>query len=152
MAILGYHWFRERNDHPFFTFCLERMLCVLAKKLLLNRFELLFLEYILEESKWRFDLDLLAEVAGEFKPYVHIYESENPQGQIRHLQAYLLFCSYYAKKSLNDNTDALYNQFLKGVSERFREKYQEWIEAAGVNKIRINPKLLNTIFRRMTSF
>jgi hypothetical protein len=46
---------------------------VLAKKLLLNRFELLFLEYILEESKWRFDLDLLAEVAGEFKSYVHIY-------------------------------------------------------------------------------
>lgn len=107
---------------------------------------------MLEESKWRFDLELLAEVGREFKSYVHIYESENPLGQIRSLQAYLLFCSYYAKKSLNDTTDALYNHFLKGVSVKFRERYQEWIEAAGVNKIRINPKLLNTIFRRMTSF
>lgn len=125
---------------------------MLAKKLLLNRFELLFLEYVLEESKWRYDLELLGDVAGEFKPYVHIYESENPQGQIRSLQVYLLFCSYYAKKSLNDSTDALYTYFLKGVSERFKERYQEWIEASGVNKIRINPKLLNSIFRRLTSF
>lgn len=128
------------------------MLCVLAKKLLLNRFELLFLEYVLEESKWRYDLELLGAFATEFKPYVHFYESENPQGEVRRLQVYLLFCSYYAKKSLNDNTDALYNHFLRTVSERFRERYQEWAEAAGVTKIRINPKLLNGIFRRLTSF
>jgi hypothetical protein len=152
MAILGYNWFRERSDSPFLTFCLERMLCVLAKKLLLNRFELLFLEYVLEESKWRYELELLAVLGQEFKPYVHIYESENPQGEVRSLQVYLLFCSYYAKKSLNDNTDALYTHFLRGVSERFRERYQEWAECAGVTKIKINPRLLNGIFRRLTSF
>jgi hypothetical protein len=38
------------------------------------------------------------------------------------------------------------------VNERFKERYQEWAEAAGVTKIRINPKLLNGIFRRLTSF
>lgn len=75
MAVLGYHCFRERNDHPFLAFCLERMLCVLAKKLLLNRFELLFLEYVLEETKWRYDLELLSTFGQQFKPYVHIYES-----------------------------------------------------------------------------
>lgn len=152
MAILGYHSFRERNEHPFFAFSIERMLCVLAKKLLLNRFELLFLEYALEESKWRYDLELLSGFAREFKPYVHFYESENPNGEVRSLQVYLLFCSYYAKKSLNDNCDNLYNYFLRTVSDRFRERYQEWAETSGVNKIRINPKLLNAIFRRLTSF
>jgi hypothetical protein len=73
MAVLAYNCFRERTDHPFLTFCIERILCVLAKKLLLNRFELLFLEYVLEETKWRYDLELLSNISLEFKPYVHIY-------------------------------------------------------------------------------
>jgi hypothetical protein len=84
------------------------------------------LEYVLEESKWKYDLELLSVLGQEFKPYVHIYESENPNGEVRSLQVYLLFSSYYAKKSLNDSIDSLYNNFLRGVSERFRERYQEW--------------------------
>jgi hypothetical protein len=84
------------------------------------------LEYVLEESKWKYDLELLSVLGQEFKPYVQIYESENPNGEVRSLQVYLLFSSYYAKKSLNDSIDSLYNNFLRGVSERFRERYQEW--------------------------
>ena len=81
---------------------------------------------MLEESKWKYDLELLSVLGQEFKPYVQIYESENPNGEVRSLQVYLLFSSYYAKKSLNDSIDSLYNNFLRGVSERFRERYQEW--------------------------
>jgi hypothetical protein len=48
MSIICYHTFRDRNDHVFLTFFVERLLCALAKKLLMNKFELLFLEYIFE--------------------------------------------------------------------------------------------------------
>lgn len=46
MAILAYQNFKDKIDHPFLTFFIQRFLCTLAKKILLNRFELLFLEYI----------------------------------------------------------------------------------------------------------
>lgn len=48
--------------------------------------------------------------------------------------------------------DGLYNIFLRTVNDKFKERYQEWAEASGVTKIRINPKLLNLIFRKLTSF
>lgn len=54
MAILSYHTFKDKLEHSFLTFFIERFLCTLSKKLLLNRFELLFLEYVFEESKWKY--------------------------------------------------------------------------------------------------
>lgn len=153
MSILAYSSFKEKADHVYLTFFVERMLCVLAKKLLLNKFELFFLEYVFEESKWRYDSELISSFAHEFKSFVHIYESENPHGMIKNLQIYLLFCSYYSKKSLNELLhDGLHSLFLRTVNDKFRERYQEWAEASGVTKIRINPKLLNLIFRKLTSF
>jgi hypothetical protein len=38
MAVVCYHSFRDRTDHPFLTFFVERLLCALAKKMLLNKF------------------------------------------------------------------------------------------------------------------
>lgn len=153
MSIVCYHSLRDRNEHVFLTFFVERLLCALAKKLLMNRFELLFLEYVLEETKWQYDLRILEGNVLEFKSFVHIYESENPNGLIRNLQAYLLFCAYYSKKSLNEiPPDASIHIFLRTVSDKFKEKYQEWTEVSGVTKIRINPKVLNGIHRKLTSF
>jgi hypothetical protein len=121
MSVICYHTFRDRNDHLFLTFFVERLLCALAKKLLLNKFELLFLEYIFEETKWRYDLEAISAWGHEFKSFVHIYESENPNGLIRNLQIYLLFCAYYSKKSLNETpADASLHVFLKTVSEKFK--------------------------------
>jgi hypothetical protein len=69
------------------------------------------------------------------------------------LQLYLLFCAYYSKKSLNEMPpESTLNVFLRTVSEKFKEKYQEWTEGSGVTKIRINPKVLNGIHRKLTSF
>lgn len=153
MSILAYSAFKEKADHVYLTFFVERMLCVLAKKLLLNKFELLFLEYVFEESKWRYDSELISSLAPHFKSFVHIYESENPHGMIKNLQIYLLFCSYYSKKSLNEHLhEGLHASFLRPLHDHFRERYQEWAESSGVTKIRINPKLLNLIFRKLTSF
>jgi len=41
---------------------------------------------------------------------------------------------------------------LRTISEKFKERYQEWTEISAVNKIRINPKILNNIFKKLTSF
>jgi hypothetical protein len=38
MAILAYHSCKDKMDHSFLTFFIERFLCTLSKKLLLNRF------------------------------------------------------------------------------------------------------------------
>lgn len=153
MAILAYHSFREKTDHLFLTFFIERFLCTLAKKLLLNRFELLFLEYVFEECKWRYDIDMISACVDDFKSFMHIPEAENPHGMIKNLQIYLLFCAYYSKRSLNDITqEGIYNHFLKTISERFKERYQEWTDLSGVTKIKINPKMLNLIFKKLTSF
>jgi hypothetical protein len=71
---------------------------------------------------------------------------------IKNLQIYLLFCAYYSKKSLNDITqEAIYNSFFRTISDKFKERYQEWYEASGI-KVKINPKLLNVIFRKLTMF
>jgi hypothetical protein len=84
---------------------------------------------------------------------MHIPEAENPHGMIKNLQVYLLFCAYYSKRSLNDITqEGIYNHFLKTISERFKERYQEWTDLSGVTKIKINPKMLNLIFKKLTSF
>lgn len=48
--------------------------------------------------------------------------------------------------------DGVYSIFLKGINDKFKEKYQDWAENSGVTKIRINPKLLNSIYRKLTSF
>jgi hypothetical protein len=48
--------------------------------------------------------------------------------------------------------DGVYNIFLKSINEKFKERYQEWAEASGVTKIKINPKLLNIIYKKLTSF
>jgi hypothetical protein len=71
---------------------------------------------------------------------------------IKNLQIYLLFCSFYSKKSLNENSDGVYNMFLKNINSKFKERYQEWAEASGVTKIKINPKTLNNIYKKLTSF
>lgn len=153
MAILAYHSVRDKDDHPFLTFSLERFLCTIAKKLMLNRFELLFLEYVLEESKWRYDIEPIALCVNTFTPCLHVPEAENPHGKVRQLEIYLLFCAYYSKKSLNDiQTEGAFHYFLNSVSPDFKERYQEWSENAGVMRIRINPKNLNIIFRKLTSF
>ena len=72
MSILAYHSVKERDEHPFLAFSLERFLCTIAKKLMLNRFELLFLEYVLEESKWRYDLDPIPQCVATFTPCLHV--------------------------------------------------------------------------------
>jgi hypothetical protein len=38
------------------------------------------------------------------------------------------------------------------VSEKFKEHYQEWVDVSGMTKIRINPKVLNHIFKKLTSY
>ena len=89
----------------------------------------------------------------EFKPFVHIPESENSNGLVKNLQVYLLFCAYYSKRSLNDiNNEGIFNHFLKSIGVHFKERYNQWTETSGILKIRINPKTLNIIFRKLTSF
>ena len=71
---------------------------------------------------------------------------------VKNLQIYLLYCAYYSKKSLNDlSSENFYNHFLKGINEKFKDRYQEWTESSGVTKIKVNPKTLNIIFKKLTS-
>jgi hypothetical protein len=61
MAIRAYQNFKEKSEHRFLSFSIQKMLGIIAKKLLLNRFELLFLEYVFEETKWKFDIECIME-------------------------------------------------------------------------------------------
>lgn len=101
MAIKAYLNLKDKNDHPFLSFFIQRFLCIISKKLLLNRFELLFLEYVFEESKWKYEIDAIVKHSHDFNSYIHISEAEGNQESIKNLQIYLLFCAYYSKKSLN---------------------------------------------------
>ena len=149
ITINSYHNFKDRAEHTFLTFFIERFLCTLAKKLLLNRFELLFLSYICQDSKWKYDNDIISSCALEFKPFVHIPESENPNGLVKNLQVYLLFCAYNSKRTLNDIKDqGIYNFFLNSISHHFKDRYNQWTEVSGIFKNRINPKILNILFKK----
>jgi uncharacterized membrane protein len=71
---------------------------------------------------------------------------------VKNLQIYLLFCAYYSKKSLNElNTENMFNHFLNNTCPRFKEKFNEWSLTSGIVNIKINPKILNNIFKRLTS-
>ena len=69
MAIKAYNLFRNEKDSPFFAFPLQKLLAIIAKKLLLNRFELLFLEYAFEITKWKYDLECIKKHSNQFKSY-----------------------------------------------------------------------------------
>ena len=72
---------------------------------------------------------------------------------VKNLQVYLLFCAYNSKRTLNDIKDeGIYNHFLKSISSHFKEKYNQWTESSGILKNRINPKVLNVLFKKLTSF
>jgi hypothetical protein len=46
MAIKAYSIFKSEKEGQFFVFPIQRLLVAIAKKMLLNRFELLFLQYV----------------------------------------------------------------------------------------------------------
>lgn len=71
----------------------------------------------------------------------------------RNVQIYLLFCAYYAKKSLNDiENHASYNKLLNSILPNFKARFQEWIESVGFTKIIMNVKVFNSIFKKLTTF
>lgn len=102
---------------------IQRYLSVLAKKLLLNRFELLFLEYAFDVTKWNYELKAISEhVHAGFTPYIPLPESEGEEQE--KLQAYMLYCGYYAKKSLNElPADNMFATFFYKTSPRFPKNY-----------------------------
>lgn len=74
MAIRAYQHFKDKNQHDFLSFSIQKLLGIIAKKMLLNRFELLFLEYVFEETKWKFDIECIAKHASEYVSYAHLGE------------------------------------------------------------------------------
>ena len=83
-------------------FPIQKLLTIIAKKLLLNRFELLFLEYVLEETKFRFDIECIRRHSHKFHSFILLPDSENSNSDIKLIQIYILYCAYYSKKSLNE--------------------------------------------------
>lgn len=75
MAIKAYNIFKNEKDGQFFVFPIQRLLTTIAKKLLLNRFELFFLQYALEETKWRYDTDCIRRNVQHFKSYMMLPDS-----------------------------------------------------------------------------
>ena len=68
------------------------------------------------------------------------------------MQLYLLYCAYYSKKSLNQlPSDNIFNEFLLGVCPKFKEFFPEWNQKSNV-ATKINPKMLNNIFKRLTFY
>jgi len=152
MSIKAYQNFRDRNEQKFLSFFIQKLLCIISKKLLLNRFELLFLEYVFEETKWKYDIDCIQKKAYDYESYVHSSESTITDAT-KNLQIYLLYCSYYSKKSLNDfPSENIFMGFLKSLCPRFKDYFQEWTIPSTVSNIKINPKILNNIFKRLTFY
>jgi hypothetical protein len=73
---------------------------------------------------------------------------------MRKLEVYLLFCSFYSKKSLNEFPgDDIYMGYLKSLCPKFKEHFQEWTgSSSNILNIKINPKTLNNIFKRLTFY
>ena len=93
----------------------------MAKKLLLNRFELLFFQYVLEETKWKYEIEAIARHASQFKPFMNSNEQEEGSKMFKEVEVYFLYCGYYSKKSLNDlPAENIFNDFLKSICSHFR--------------------------------
>lgn len=75
MAIKAYNICKNEKEGQFFCFPIQRLLVTISKKLLLNRFELLFLQYVFEETKWRYDSDCIRKHADHFKSYLMLSDS-----------------------------------------------------------------------------
>lgn len=101
MAVKAYNLFKGDKEGQFFVFPLQKLLVTIAKKLLLNRFELLFLQYALEETKWRFDTECIRKHLSHFKSYTMLPDSEAQSVEVKLMEIYILYCAYFSKKSLN---------------------------------------------------
>lgn len=73
-----------------------------------------------------------------------------------------MYCSFYSKKSLNelpsDGKSTKGHKFngltgyLKSLCKKFNSYFQEWTQKSNVSNIKINPKILNSIFKRLTYY
>ena len=41
---------------------------------------------------------------------------------------------------------------MNSISHHFKDRYNQWTEVSGIFKNRINPKILNILFKKLTSF
>jgi len=93
---------------------------------------------------------------------VHSSEIEGQSKASKQLEIYFLYCSFYSKKSLNelpsDGKSTKGHKFngltgyLKSLCKKFNIYFQEWTQKSNVSNIKINPKILNSIFKRLTYY
>lgn len=133
-------------------FPIQKLFTTMAKKLLLNRFELLFLQYVLEETKFRYDMDCIRRHSHKFNSFILLPDSEASNVDMKLMQIYILYCAYYSKKSLNElPQENIFGEFFKEICPEFKERYPEWTQQSGVAN-KINPKMLNKIFKKLTFY
>ncbi len=121
------------------------------------------MEYVFEETKWKFDIDCIAEHEPEFVSYAHVTDFEGINRAVKQLEVYFLFCGFYSKKSLNElpvdgksskghNFSGLTHYLKNQVCKKFNLHFQEWTQKSNVSNVKINPKVLNSIFKRLTFY
>jgi hypothetical protein len=102
MAVKAYCLFKAEKEGPFFVLPVQRLLLTVAKKMLLNRFELFFLQFVFEETKWHYANDCIRRHCARFRPHILISDSEAYSDSLKMVEIYVLYCAYFSKSSLNE--------------------------------------------------
>lgn len=77
-------------------------------------------------------------------------DSETSNVDVKLMEVYILYCAYFAKKSLNELPhDNAFLGFCQEVCPKFKDFFPEWTQSSGTG-VKINPKQLNAIFKRLT--
>jgi hypothetical protein len=96
-------------------------------------------------------MDCIKKHSSHFKSYIMISDSEISNENLKMVEIYILYCAYFSKKSLNEmQGENIFVDFAQDVCPRFLELFTEWTQRLSIFG-KINPKQLNTIFKRLSS-
>lgn len=137
-----------------------KMMRGVAKVFMFNQIEITFFSYILTENSWQYSIDDIKNMARNSKIVVDVldkmYEPNEitPQIKEEYTQIVLYLClnAYAVKFYFNVKKDMdVIDSYLIEFYPNFLSYFQKWNKTYATQSLKIKPKKLNDLYKRLGS-
>lgn len=141
-------------------FPLFKMMRGVTRVFMFNQIEITFFSYILTENQWQYPIPDIIEIAKDSKNVIDVLDSMYAPEDItldlsdEYAQIVLYLClnAYAVKFYFNVKKDMdIIDSYLIEFYPRFLNYFQKWNKSYATNSLKIKPKKLNDIFKKLGS-